>query len=163
FGKAVIGEDRVGACHEARWVGGRRGGEPIIVMGHDHAIAARVGEDGGERGRHARKALATGTVDLLARERRPHPIAPRVPPPVAAASAPRPPRRPTASAALAAQPPLTMKKLCAWVFASGCGKRSTRNTSSSMMIPAHKIARAPPPALAELNLFLHPGADDVVG
>jgi hypothetical protein len=23
------------------------------------------------------------------------------------------------------------------------------------MIPAHKIARAPPPALAELNLFLH--------
>src|SRR5262249_57018495 len=71
------------------------------------------------------------------------------------ASAARPPSRATATAALAAQPPLTMKKLCAWVFASGCGKRSTRNTSSSTMIPAHKIARAPLPALAELNLFLH--------
>src|SRR5215472_5826433 len=79
------------------------------------------------------------------------------------ASAARPPSRAIATAALAAQPPLTMKKLCAWVFASGCGKRSTRNTSSSTMIPAHKIARAPPPALAELNLFLHPGADDVIG
>src|SRR5262244_975051 len=74
-----------------------------------------------------------------------------------------PPSRATATAALAAQPPLTMKKLCAWVFASGCGKRSTRNTSSSTMIPAHKIERAPAPALAELNLFLHPGADDVIG
>src|SRR6516164_1270781 len=35
--------------------------------------------------------------------------------------------------------------------------------SSSTMMPAHKIARAAAPALAELNLFLHPGADDVVG
>src|SRR5262245_30708818 len=76
-------------------------------------------------------------------------------PPSGPASAARPPSRATATAALAAQPPLTMKKLCAWVFASGCGKRSTRNTSSSTMIPAHKIARAPLPALAELNLFLH--------
>src|SRR5262245_60413463 len=84
-------------------------------------------------------------------------------PPSGPASAARPPSRATATAALAAQPRLTMKKLCAWVFASGCGKRSTRNTSSSTMIPAHKIARAPPPALAELNLFLHPGADDVIG
>src|SRR5262249_26221554 len=64
FGKAVIGEHRVGACHQARRVGGRRGGEPIIVMGHDHAIAARVDEDGGDRGRHAGKALAAGAVDL---------------------------------------------------------------------------------------------------
>src|SRR6266481_5178609 len=84
-------------------------------------------------------------------------------PPSGPASAARPPSRAIATAALAAQPPLTMKKLCAWVFASGCGKRSTRNTSSSTMIPAHKIARAPAPALAELNLFLHPGADDVIG
>src|SRR6516225_1236217 len=84
-------------------------------------------------------------------------------PPSGPASAARPPSRATATAALAAQPPLTMKKLCAWVFASGCGKRSTRNTSSSTMMPAHKIVRASSPALAELNLFLHPGADDVVG
>src|SRR5262252_8503415 len=84
-------------------------------------------------------------------------------PPSGPASAARPPSRATATAALAAQPPLTMKKLCAWVFASGCGKRSTRNTSSSTMMPAHKIARALLPALAELNLFLHPSADDVVG
>src|SRR5262245_11227606 len=83
-------------------------------------------------------------------------------PPSGPASAAPPPSRATATAALAAQPPLTMKKLCAWVFASGCGKRSTRNTSSSTMIPAHKIAR-PAPMLTELNLFLHPGADDVVG
>src|SRR5262249_21408125 len=76
-------------------------------------------------------------------------------PPSGPASAARPPSRATATAALAAQPPLTMKKLCAWVFASGCGKRSTRNTSSSTMMPAHKIARALLPALAELNLFLH--------
>src|SRR6516164_9734829 len=84
-------------------------------------------------------------------------------PPSGPASTARPPSRAIATAALAAQPPLTMKKLCAWVFASGCGKRSTRNTSSSTIMPAHKIARALLPALAELNLFLHPGADDVVG
>src|SRR6266516_3322749 len=84
-------------------------------------------------------------------------------PPSGPASTARPPSRAIATAALAAQPPLTTKKLSAWVFASGCGKRSTRNTSSSTMIPAHKIARAAPPALAELNLFLHPGADDVIG
>src|SRR5215468_9950777 len=111
-----------------------------------HAIAARVDEDGRERGRHAGKALAAGAVDLLARERGQHPIAVRV---LAGRTAER--SRATTTAALAAQPPLTMKKLCAWVFASGCGKRSTRNTSSSTMIPAHKIARAPPPALAELT------------
>jgi hypothetical protein len=78
FGKTVIGHHRVGACHQARRVGGRRGGEPRIAVSHDHAIAARVDEDRGERRGHAGKALAAGTVDLLARERGQHPIAVRV-------------------------------------------------------------------------------------
>src|SRR5262249_30278639 len=82
-------------------------------------------------------------------------------PPSGPASTARPPSRAIATAALAAQPPLTMKKFSASVFASGCGKRSTWNTSSSTMMPAHKTVRTP--ALAELNLFLHPGADDVIG
>src|SRR5262245_42433856 len=84
-------------------------------------------------------------------------------PPSGPASTARPPSRAIATAALAAHPPLTTKKPCAGVFASGCGKRSTRNTSSSTMIPAHKIVCAPASALAEVNLFLHPGADDVIG
>jgi hypothetical protein len=47
-------------------------------MGHDHAIAARVDEDGGERSRHAGQALAAGAVDLLARERGQDPVAVRI-------------------------------------------------------------------------------------
>src|SRR4029077_12117793 len=31
------------------------------------------------------------------------------------------------------------------------------------MMPAHRIVRAPARALAEVNLFLHPGTDDVIG
>src|SRR5262249_44036934 len=152
-----IGDHGVGACHQARRVGGRRGGEPRIAVSHDHAIAVRVDEDRGDRRGHAGKALAAGAVDLFARQRGPPPVAVRILAGRTAgpASVGRPPSRATATAALAAQPPLTMKKLCAWVFASGCGKRSTRNTSSSTMMPAHKIARALSPALAELNLFLH--------
>src|SRR5512132_3525945 len=84
-------------------------------------------------------------------------------PPSGPASLARPPSRATATAALAAQPPLTTKKLCASVFPSRSGKRSTLNTSSSTIMPAHKIAGAPARASAEVNLFLHPGADDVVG
>ncbi len=44
-------------------------------MSHDHAIAARVDEDRGERRGHAGKALAANAVDLLARERGQHPVA----------------------------------------------------------------------------------------
>src|SRR5262249_45327541 len=82
-------------------------------------------------------------------------------PPSGPASATLAPSRAAATAALAAQPPLMTKKSCAWALPSGSGKRSTRNTSSSTMMPAHKIAGVRP--LAELNLLLHPGKDDVVG
>src|SRR5262245_12542265 len=54
----------------------------------------RVDEDGGERGRHAGKALAAGAVDLLARERSQHPVAVRI---LAGRTAERPgQRRPSA-------------------------------------------------------------------
>src|SRR6185295_6030504 len=82
-------------------------------------------------------------------------------PPSGPAKAVRPPSLAMATAALAAQPPLTAKNACAWVLPSGSGKRSTRNTSSSTMMPAHRIEGAP--ASAEVNLFLHPGANDVIG
>ena len=78
FGKAVVGDHGVGACHQARRVGGRRGGEPRIAVSHDHAIAVRVDEDRGERRGHAGKALAAGAVDLFARECGQHPIAVRI-------------------------------------------------------------------------------------
>src|SRR5436190_21027394 len=86
-------------------------------------------------------------------------------PPSGPASATRPPSRAIATAALAAQPPLTAKKPPACVFPSACGKRSTWKTSSSTMMPAQRIAGARASGLesAELNLFLHPGADDVIG
>src|SRR5262245_37544609 len=86
-------------------------------------------------------------------------------PPIGPASAARPPSRAIATAALAAQPPLTTKKSCACVLASGRGKLSTRNTSSSTMIPAHRMAGrgGGTLALSEVNLFLHPGTDDVIG
>src|SRR5262245_30657966 len=84
-------------------------------------------------------------------------------PPSGPANVARPPRRAIATAALAAQPPLTTKNCCAITLPSGGGKRSTKNTSSSTMMPAHRIAGARARALTEGNLFLHPGADDVVG
>src|SRR5262245_35874841 len=84
-------------------------------------------------------------------------------PPSGPANMTRPPSRAIATAALPAQPPLTAKKSCAWIFPSGGGKHSTRNTSSRTMMPAHRILGARAGALAERNLFLHPGADDVIG
>jgi hypothetical protein len=47
-------------------------------VSHDHAIAARVDEDRGERRLYAGKALAAGVVDLLARERDQNSIAVRI-------------------------------------------------------------------------------------
>src|SRR5262249_17152063 len=69
------------------------------------------------------------------------------------------PNRATATAALAAQPPLTTKKSRACTLPSGRGKRSTRNTSSSTMMPAHRSAGR---GGSVSNLVLHPGADDVI-
>src|ERR1700675_2987127 len=63
-------------------------------------------------------------------------------PPIGPASEARPPRRAIATAALAAQPPLTTKNPVACTLPSGCGNCSTRNTSSSTMIPVQRMRGA---------------------
>src|SRR6202042_3140607 len=50
-----------------------------------------------------------------------------------------PPGGAIAPAALAAQPPLTTKNPVACTLPSGCGNCSTRNTSSSTMMPVQRI------------------------
>src|SRR5271165_6533608 len=60
-------------------------------------------------------------------------------PPSGPASAARPPSRAMATAAFAAQPPLTTKNPLACTLQSGCGNSSTRNTSSSTIMPAHRM------------------------
>src|SRR5580692_5484533 len=82
-------------------------------------------------------------------------------PPSGPASAARPPRRATATAAFAAQPPLTTKNPLACTLPSGCGNSSTRNTSSSTMMPAHRIRGA---ALADdIAAVLNKITNNVVG
>src|ERR1700733_2556942 len=63
-------------------------------------------------------------------------------PPIGPASDTRAPSRAIATAAFAAQPPLTTKNPVAWTFPSGSGKSVTRNTSSRTMIPAQRIRTA---------------------
>src|ERR1700688_987824 len=60
-------------------------------------------------------------------------------PPSGPASDARPPSRAIATAALAAQPPLTTKKSVACTLPSGFGNSSTRNTSSSTMMPVQRM------------------------
>src|ERR1700730_1086226 len=60
-------------------------------------------------------------------------------PPIGPAGDPRPPRRAIATPALAAQPPLTTKNPVACTLPSGCGNSSTRNTSSSTMMPVQRM------------------------
>src|SRR5215469_297541 len=82
-------------------------------------------------------------------------------PPIGPASAARPPSRAIATAAFAAHPPLTTKNPLAWTLPSGCGNSSTRNTSSSTMIPAHKMRGA---RLADdIGAVLDISADNVMG
>ena len=119
---------------------------PLVAIGHDHAIAARIDEDRRERGGEAGDALAGGAVDMFARERREargrrwRPL--RAGPPIGPASAARPPSRAMATAAFAAQPPLTTKNPSACALPSGGGNSSTRNTSSSTMMPAQRMRGA---------------------
>src|SRR5579862_4170801 len=63
-------------------------------------------------------------------------------PPIGPARATRPPSRAMATAAFAAQPPLTTKNPVACTLPSGCGNSVTRNTSSSTMMPVHRMRRA---------------------
>ena len=79
-------------------------------------------------------------------------------PPSGLASIARPPSRAIATAAFAAQPPLTMKKSSASTLVSGCGMTLTRKTSSSTRMPAHKMRGAAAP-LAEngINGPIHRG------
>src|SRR5580704_5857564 len=63
-------------------------------------------------------------------------------PPSGPASAAWPPRRATATAAFAAQPPLTTKNPVACTLPSGLGNSATRNTSSSTMMPVQRMRGA---------------------
>src|SRR5579862_9089264 len=80
------------------------------------------------------------------------------------ASAARPPSRAIATAAFAAQPPLTTKNPLASTLPSGSGNSSTRKTSSSTMMPAQSTRGAfPREASAEdIGAFLDIAADDVM-
>src|SRR5829696_6304689 len=75
-----------------------------------------------------------------------------------------PPRRATARAALAAQPPVMARSDCAWIFSPGAGKCSTSKMKSSTAMPAQSTTgRAPALLLRKGNTVLHPGPDDVIG
>src|SRR5580704_7608496 len=63
-------------------------------------------------------------------------------PPIGPASAALPPSRAIATAALAAQPPLTTKNPVACTLPSGSGNSATRNTSSSTIMPVQRMRRA---------------------
>src|SRR5690242_3996264 len=82
-------------------------------------------------------------------------------PPIGPASAARPPNRAIATAAFAAQPPLTTKNPLACTLPSGCGNSSTRNTSSSTMMPAHRMRGAR--SADDIGAILDVTADDVMG
>src|SRR4051812_37249003 len=87
-------------------------------------------------------------------------------PPSGPASAARPPSRAIATAALAAQPPLTTKNLLACTLPSGGGKLSTRNTSSSTVMPAHRMrggSAATPASIKDIAAAFDEVTDDVVG
>src|SRR5262249_5109140 len=125
FGKAVVGEHGIGRRDQAQRIGRHDCRQPLVAVGHDHPLAAWVDENRRQRRRYARHAMAPAAIDVLARERAPPPKAarggggggsagPRRGPAPAGprggpASATRPPSRATATAALAAQPPLTTK------------------------------------------------------
>src|ERR1700722_6204304 len=92
-------------------------------------------------------------------------------PPSGPAKRARPPRRATATAALAAQPPEMIMNAEASALASGPGNCATPNTASSTAMPAQStcgsLARtgAEPvgPLSVKLNVLLHPGTQDVMG
>src|SRR5205823_13881308 len=67
-----------------------------------------------------------------------------------------------ATAALAAQPPLTTKNSFACTLPSGCGNSSTRKTSSSTMIPVQRM-RGARSAEEDIRAVLDVASNDVVG
>src|SRR5579862_9503126 len=91
-------------------------------------------------------------------------------PPSGPAKRARPPRRAIVTAALAAQPPEMIMNAEASVLASGPGNCATPNTASSTAMPAQSTCGAARngaepvgPLSVELNVLLHPGAQDVMG
>src|SRR5580698_6470400 len=88
-------------------------------------------------------------------------------PPIGPASAARPPSRAIATAALAAQPPLTTKNPLACTLPSGFGNSSTRNTSSSTMMPVQRMRGGAPLARESLAddiaALFDEAANDVMG
>lgn len=73
-GKPVVGQHDVGGGGERFGVGRDDGGDPLVAVGHDGAVAARVDEDCRQRRRQSGNALTGRAVDLLARERRQHEV-----------------------------------------------------------------------------------------
>src|SRR5580693_8283221 len=86
-------------------------------------------------------------------------------PPIGPASDARPPRRAIATAALAAQPPLTTKNPVACTLPSGCGNCSTRNTSSSTMMPVQRMRGGSDEDMSIKNLaaILDEAANEMMG
>src|SRR6202042_503048 len=71
-----------------------------------------------------------------------------------------PPGGAIAPAALAAQPPLTTKNPVACTLPSGCGNCSTRNTSSSTMMPVQRMRGA---STEDIAAILDEAANEMVG
>src|SRR5215472_1284579 len=82
-------------------------------------------------------------------------------PPMGPARKARPPSLAIATAALAAQPPLTTKKPLACTLPSGWGNSSTRNTSSKTMMPAQRIRGAR--SAEDIGTSLYVAANNMMG
>ena len=115
--KAVVGKHDVGIGRKPFRIARRHRGDALVAIGDDGALAARIDENRRQRGRQARRRVGRRCCRSLrapeppARGRRFRPCrqARRAGPRAAA----RPPRRATATAAFAAQPPLTAKNALA--------------------------------------------------
>ena len=119
-----------------------------------------------QRGRHAGDALAAAAVDLLARERGQHAIAVAVLAGGAAERAGEARARRRArdrDRRIGGAAAVDDGNRLACTLPSGGGKRSTRKTSSSTVMPAHRTSLPRRLRYRKTHLLLHPGADDVIG
>ena len=134
IGEAVVDQHRIDARNEAVGIARPRRVQPMVAIGRDGAVAARIDEDRRDRRSSAGDAHAAAAIDAFALQALDQAIPDRV---LArrdrrAARQKRtvPPSRAIATAALAAQPPPMVMNSLASTLPSGGGKVSTRNTSS---------------------------------
>ena len=71
----VVGQHGVSRRDRGVGIGRRRGGDALVAIGHDGAVAARIHEDRRQRRRQARDALTKTAIDVLARKCRQHAVA----------------------------------------------------------------------------------------